>query len=144
MKRFIQKLINRETVLYVVFGALTTLVNYLVFLLLYAAAGQDEALLVNVVAFIAAVTFAYITNKLWVFESKSWAWDVLKKEIISFIAARLLTFGLEELGLFIYGLAAPEGYTILGFDGTLIAKLFLTVIVIILNYIASKLVIFKK
>ena len=98
----------------------------------------------------AAVIFAYITNKLWVFESKSWKFDVLKKEIPSFVGARVFSLGVEELGILIF-------ITWLGFDsfsldvfglftlgGKMLVKIGLAVIVVIMNYIFSKFIIFKN
>ena len=93
--------------------------------------------------------FAYITNKLWVFESKSWDIRVLLKEIPSFFAARVLSFLIEEAGLFVFVdlLSFKDiSFKILSFElgGELIAKAVLAVIVVVLNYVFSKLVIFRK
>ena len=142
MKDLFRRFINRETMLYLVFGVLTTAVNYAVFWMLFCIFGEDGALLINAAAFLCAVTFAYVTNKLFVFESKSWAWSVIKKEIPVFLGARIFTFVLEELGLWLYA-ASGADWALLGMDGTLIAKALLTVVVIVLNYVFSKLFIFK-
>jgi putative flippase GtrA len=140
-----KKLLNKETVLYLIFGVLTTVVNYIAFALGIRALGESFALLSNTIAFIVAVAFAYITNKLFVFESKSWKGSVLVREIPSFIGARLVSFGLEQLGLFIFNdLLHISRYALLGINGLMIVKLGLNVIVVILNYIFSKLFIFKK
>ena len=113
------------------------------------ALGDERYLVSNVIAWFAAVIFAYITNKLWVFESKSWSIKVLLKEIPSFFAARVLSFLIEEFGLYVFVdlLSFNEiSLKILSFEigGELIAKVILAVIVVILNYVFSKLVIFKK
>ena len=139
----------KELIVYVIFGGLTTVVNLVVFTLSGMALGDERYLVSNVIAWFAAVIFAYITNKLWVFESKSWSIKVLLKEIPSFFAARVLSFLIEEFGLYVFVdlLSFNEiSLKILSFEigGELIAKVILAVIVVILNYVFSKLVIFKK
>ena len=106
MKELIKKFINKETIIYLVFGVLTTVVNFVVFkifdVIFTSVTNTDLTLLTNFIAWVAAVVFAYVTNKLWVFESKSWKISVLKKEIPSFVGARVLTLGIEQLGLLIF------------------------------------------
>ena len=139
----------KEPILYVVFGVLSTVVNFAVFYLMNRAAGEELYLVNNVVAWLAAVIFAYIANKLWVFESKSFKAKVILKEISEFFAARIFSFAVEEGGLWLFvdKLGFDNfSFSIFGFEvtGKLIAKLALAVIVIILNYIFSKFIIFKK
>lgn len=158
MKKF------KEIVLYLIFGVLTTLVNLAVF---HLCNKVMDVLVSNIIAWIAAVIFAFITNKLFVFESKSWSPKVVGKEIPTFAAARLLTLGIEEAGLIIMikwlSLEAPLGnfavkcFDLVGkigihfpekivnvFDGKMMVKIILAVIVVVLNYVFSKLIIFKK
>ena len=66
MKKLLQKLINRETLTYLIFGVLTTLVNYVVFWLFDRLLTEHWVLVTNAIAFVAAVAFAYVTNKLFV------------------------------------------------------------------------------
>lgn len=140
-----KKLLNRETILYLVFGGLTTLVNYAVFWLGIRLFGEDRALLVNLVSFVAAAVFAYVTNKLFVFESRSWAPAVLRRELPSFFGARIVSFLLEEAGLWLAtGPLRAGDYQLLGVSGVMIAKVILSVAVVVLNYLFSKLFIFKK
>lgn len=140
-----KKLLNRETVLYLVFGGLTTLVNYIVFWAGIRLFGENMALLVNVVSFVAAAAFAYVTNKLFVFESKSWAPAVLRRELPSFFGARIFSFLLEEAGLWLAtGPLHAGDYRLLGVSGVMVAKVLLSVLVVVLNYLFSKLFIFKK
>ena len=140
-----RKFLNKETISYLIFGVLTTVINYIFFWIFLRMMGDEAALIANVIAFIVAVAFAYVTNKLYVFESKSWNAAVVKKELASFVGARLLTFGVEELGLFVaVNLLHLGRYILFGLDCILWAKLFLNVLVIIGNYILSKLIIFKK
>ena len=145
MLPYVKKLINRETILYLIFGVLTTLLNLAIFKLGCSRYGNDAALAVNVVAFVAAASFAYVTNKLFVFESKSWNLKLLCREIPSFFGARIASFAIEEAGLCICTEWLNAGqYSFFGINGLIIAKILLSVIVVILNYIFSKLFIFKQ
>ena len=145
----IKKIITGEVARYIIFGVLTTLVNFEVYFAVTGIFGEGTYLVANIAAWIVAVAFAYVTNKLYVFESKSWAGKVLMRELPSFISARLLSLGVEELGLFIMiGLMAFDKWEIglMGFSlgGDTVAKLFMQFVVIVMNYVFSKLVIFKK
>ena len=141
----------KELIIYVVFGAATTLVNLITFKAFNMLLGEELYLVSNVIAWFVSVVFAYITNKIWVFESRSWNTKVLVKEITSFFAARVFSFGVEELGLFVFvdllsfdkiELTIP--FVGIKFGGHMIAKIALAVIVVVLNYFFSKLFIFKK
>ncbi len=133
MKNLIHKLINRETVIYLVFGILTTAVNYLIFYLCRRM--SVHVLVANIIAWTGAVMFAFITNKLFVFDSRSFRLKLLIPEIAGFVSARLLSLLFEEGFLSITCYAGINEYA---------AKLAAAVIVIILNYFASKFIIFKK
>ena len=125
----------RSQLLYVVFGALTTAVNVAAYSLCFSVLGIPNVPSVAA-AWILAVLFAFITNKLWVFESKSFAPDVLKHEIPSFFAARILT-GLLDMGVMYLAV------DVLHWNAA-VWKLISNILVIILNYIASKLIIFRR
>ena len=125
----------RSIILYVVFGAMTTLVNMAAYWLCFDVIGIPNVPS-TVIAWVLAVSFAFVTNKLWVFDSKSWDAQTLKHEIPTFFGARLLT-GLLDVGIMYVTV------DVMGWNG-MVWKLVSNVIVIILNYIASKLVIFKK
>ena len=147
----LKKLPNRETILYIIFGAVTTVVNYAVFHLLYNVLWQQEnSLTANAAAFVAAVIFAFVVNKLFVFESRSWAWNVLKREIPSFLAGRIGSFGIEEAGLFLCEKVLKLGGVVaitlgtVALDWITIVKVALSFIVVILNYVFCKLFVFKK
>ncbi len=140
---------NKEIILYVLFGGLTTLVNFFAFWLLNKAAGEYAYLVNNVIAWFVAVVFAYVTNKLWVFESKSWAFKTIVKEIPEFFLARVFSLFIEEAGLWLFVEKAgfdSFSFSVLGFDvtGKLLAKAVLAVIVVILNYFFSKFIIFAR
>ena len=147
----IKKILNRETVLYIIFGVATTAVNYVVFYLLYNVLwNQSRSLEANAAAFVAAVIFAFVVNKLFVFESKSWSMDTLKREIPSFLAARIGSFGIEEAGLFLCEKVLKLGGVIaitlggVALDWITVVKVALAFVVVALNYVFCKLFIFKK
>lgn len=138
----------REIITYVIAGGLTTLVNLITFQLFNNLLGQEKYLISNIIAWVVGVIFAYIINKLWVFESKSWQANVILKEIPKFVGARLFSLLVEEFGLWLFvdKLRFDRfSFDLFGFNinGKLISKLVLAVIVVILNYVFSKLVIFK-
>ena len=139
----------KELIMYVIFGVLTTLVNFGAFWLFTKILGEDSYLINNAIAWVVGVVFAYITNKLFVFDSKSWNLKLVTKEVVEFFGARVLSFLVEEGGmlLFITGLGFGEkSLELLGFTitGQFIVKILLAVIVVVLNYIFSKFFIFRK
>ncbi len=158
LTQLLQKLINKETITYLVFGVLTTVVNLVVFKIFDIILGDKLLLLTNFIAWVAAVAFAYVTNKLLVFNSKSWSPSTLKAELPAFIGARMLTLGIEEAGLFVFitWLAFDKYGISLAFltdgnatfdiriGGTMLVKIAIAVVVVITNYVLSKLIIFRK
>lgn len=140
MKNLIQKvkeLIKKyeEIIKYLIIGVLTTIINYLVFVISINSFGI-EMHISNIIAWIVSVIFAYFTNKLFVFESKSFAFQIIGKEILSFGAARVFSLVLEEIILYVF-------VNLLNMN-QLIIKLIANVVVIIVNYVLSKFIIFKK
>ena len=149
IKELYQK--HKEAVVYVIFGALTTFVNLVVFyvLELFFGNGETSYLYNNAAAWVVAVTFAYITNKLFVFNSRSWKPKVISKEILEFLGARIFSLAVEEAGLWVFiDLLGFNKFSfdIFGFNltGGFIAKIIFAVIVIVLNYFFSKFIIFKE
>lgn len=132
---------HKEVVLYLIFGVLSMILNIAVYYLFNLILGKDNYLISNLVAWIAAVIFAFFTNKLLVFRSMKMTKALLIKEALEFLGARIFTLGLEELGLWIMmdllGLGAVN-------LGDLITKIVTSVVVIVTNYILSKFIIFKK
>ncbi len=125
---------HRSAVIYLVFGVLTTAVNYAVYLPLYNFA-HLPASVCNGLAWVAAVAFAYVTNKLFVFESKSWNGGVLG-ELARFVGSRVASGLVETVSLLLT-------VDILGWNGN-VMKLILAVFVIVFNYALSKFFVFKK
>ena len=124
----------KSYILYVVFGAGTTLVNFASYYLFYNVLGLPNVPSV-VISQLLAISFAFITNKIWVFESKSFDGKTLAHEIPTFFGARLATLLLDVLIMYL-------AVDVFHFNSTL-WKLISNVIIIILNYIASKLFIFR-
>lgn len=126
---------HREVLLYLFFGALTTLVSIVSFWLLYRFLGLNE-LIANVFSWILAVLFAYGTNARWVFRDRPETGKERLRQALRFYAGRLATLGAEELLLwgFITRLGLPA----------MPVKIAAQLIVIVLNYIVSKLLVFRK
>lgn len=160
--KLIDKFFTREIVTYIIFGVLTTAVNLITFYItkqifisigwdgvfnaMLGSAGWEKALALlgsgtdyldaTVIAWTVAVIFAFVTNKLIVFESKSWKPAVAGKEFVGFIGARLFSLLVELLCMFIM-------VTLLHWN-EFVAKVIVQIIVVILNYVFSKLIIFKN
>lgn len=126
---------NKEILSYLIFGVLTTVVNYVSYFVATKLFGINY-LVANVIAWFISVVFAYVTNKFWVFENKSVEIRGLVKEIFLFVSARVMSGGIETLFLFVF-------VSLLGFDDGVI-KIIASVFVVIFNYFFSKLIIFKK
>ncbi len=143
-----RKLLNREVFMYLVFGVLTTVVSWASYALFVRIverlvdSNDLQVSIANVLSWVAAVLFAFVTNKLWVFDSKSWKGTIVIKELGSFIAARLATGCIEWFGVpLLVKLGMDQ--ELFGTKGML-AKIIASVLVVIINYFFSKLLIFKK
>lgn len=121
--------------LYVVFGVATTVVNIAVYWLA-AYLMQFGTILSTVVAWGVAVLFAYFTNRKWVFQSLEKSLPEVMKEIVSFFVCRLATGVIDLLCMYIF-------VDVLKFNDVMI-KVSTNILVIILNYVASKLFVFKR
>ena len=153
-------LLSYEMLTYLFFGVMTTVVNLIVFFVSDNILGNgsiaDFTIFSNVfkvtfedvstlIAWIIAVLFAYVTNKLWVFESKNVSVSVIFRELVSFFGARIVSFVVFESLGFMLVRNIFINYNILSEDASKwIAKLLMAVIVVIFNYVMSKLVIFRK
>lgn len=124
-----------EVLAYLIFGVLTTVVNYLVYLPVYNFLGLSAALS-NAIAWVVAVAFAYLTNKPFVFKSHDWTAKTVLPELTKFVGCRVASGAAETLVLLV-------AVDILHWNGN-IWKLITSVLVVVMNYIASKLVVFRK
>lgn len=138
----------KEIIMYLIFGVLTTVVSwgsYAIFERVFKDAIVDTNVLVavaNVLSWVVAVLFAYVTNKLFVFESKSFKPTTLFKELGLFVGSRLASGAVEWVGVpFLVWVGLNQ--TVFGIEG-MVAKVLVSIIVVILNYILSKLIVFKK
>lgn len=120
---------------YAIFGVCTTIINILAFYLLYNVL-EIKNVPANIIAWVLAVLFAFITNKLFVFKSKSMDFKTLFKEGVSFFACRFLTGVLDVLIMYF----AVDVF----FQNSTLWKIISNIIVIILNYIVSKVFVFNK
>lgn len=132
MRRLLEK--YWDVLTYLFFGVLTTAVNYLVYLPCYNLLGWSASLS-NVFAWIVAVAFAFLTNKPFVFKSHDWSWKVLWPELCKFVGCRVGSGVLETAIL----LVAVDW---LKWNGN-VWKLITAVLVVVLNYIGSKFLVFN-
>lgn len=136
MKKMLELAKKYEDILsYLFFGVLTTVVNYVVYLPCYNVLGLSSAVS-NVIAWVAAVAFAYLTNKPFVFKSHDWSMKTVLPELTKFLACRVGSGVLETVMLLVC-------VDWLGWDGNVL-KIVTSVLVVVLNYIGSKLVVFKN
>ena len=124
-----------DVVSYLFFGVLTTVVNYLVYLPVYNFCNLSAAVS-NMIAWVAAVIFAYLTNKPFVFRSHDWSAKTVIPELTKFVSCRVASGVMETVILLLT-------VDMLGWNGN-IWKLFTQVLVVIINYVGSKLSVFKK
>ena len=125
----------KSFIMYAIFGVLTTVVNMAAYFLSFNLL-KIPNVPSTVIAWVLAVLFAFITNKLWVFDSPSFDAKTLRHEIPTFFGARIATGILDVVIMYLAVDLAHWNPTVW--------KLISNVLVIIINYIASKLVIFKK
>ena len=124
-----------DIVSYLIFGVLSTVVNYLVYLPCYNLL-HFSAAVSNMIAWVVAVAFAFLTNKPFVFQSHDWSSKTVIPELTKFVATRVGS-GLLETGIIFVTV------DLLFWNGN-IMKLFTSVLVVIINYVGSKLRVFKK
>ena len=135
MKKIYDK--YKEIINYLIFGVLTTIISLLTYYALtFTILNADSSVqlqIANIISWCVGVTFAYFTNRKYVFESKS---ENRKKEFITFTGSRLSTLFLDMFIMFLF-------VTILKFNDK-IMKLISQVLVVVGNYLLSKLIVFKK
>ena len=134
---FLVKLLKKyeSVVTYLFFGVMTTLVNFLVYYPLTNLMGVN-ATVANVIAWAISVAFAFLTNKPFVFKSHDWSASVVVSELTKFIGTRLGSGLLETAAIFLL-------VDLMKLDGNII-KIAVSVLVVIINYVGSKLLVFRK
>ena len=125
----------REMITYLIFGVLTTVVNYLVYLPCYNLLGINASVS-NMIAWVAAVAFAFLTNKPFVFQSHDWSREVVIPELTKFVGSRIGS-GAAETGILLLFV------DVLKQDGN-VWKIVTSVLVVVLNYLFSKFLVFRK
>ena len=137
MIQTIKSLVHKywDVLTYLIFGVLTTVVNYLVYLPVYNLIGLSAAVS-NAIAWVVAVAFAYLTNKPFVFRSHDWSLKTVIPELTKFVSCRVVSGVAETLILLVT-------VDVLHWNGN-IWKLVTSVLVVVLNYFASKFLVFVK
>ena len=133
LKKLLKK--YEDILIYLFFGVLTTAVNYLVYLPCYNLLHLSAAFS-NVIAWAFAVAFAYLTNKPFVFRSYDWSAKTVVPELTKFVMTRLGSGAAETLIIFLT-------VYVLAWNGN-VMKLITSVLVVIANYLGSKLLVFRK
>lgn len=124
----------KEIILYIFFGGLTTVINFIIYAV--AIFLKADVYVSNIIAWIGAVLFAYLTNRKMVFNSEATGKKSVFKEVVAFYGARVFSLVVETGLLFVF-------ISFLNMDEW-ISKVILQVIVIVLNYICSKFFVFRK
>ena len=124
---------NKEVLLYLLFGLLTTVVSIVSYAVFNVTFEMNE-LVSNVIAWFFAVLFAFVTNKIWVFRAPTHTLKEFVKQMISFFGGRVATLVVEEIILWVF-------VTLLAFP-SIAVKLVAQIVVIVLNYVISKFFIF--
>ncbi|WP_028401394.1 GtrA family protein [Ectobacillus panaciterrae] len=128
---------KKEIFNYLFFGGLTTLMNIVTYFLVTAGYhGAYKMIIANIISWIASVSFAYVTNKKYVFNSQNSNMSQMMKEFVSFMGVRLLSLFIDTGSLILFA-------KVLGIN-ELISKIIANVIVVVFNYFASKYFIFRK
>lgn len=125
----------REMIMYIIMGIFTTAVNISSFYILVEILDTDYKT-ATVIAWILSVLFAYITNKIYVFQQKTSGMRSLMRELTAFFSVRLLSLGID-LGMMI--LLVSQFHT-----NETLAKILDNIVIVVVNYIASKWLVFKK
>lgn len=125
----------KAVILYLIFGGITTIINILTYAIGYQILGLGNVMS-NTIAWLFAVIIAYITNKLWVFESRSLNNKNLVHELMSFFSCRIITGGIDLIIMYV-------SVDRMHFN-PIIMKIVANFIVIVSNYFASKYLIFNR
>ena len=137
ISQLLKKVLNKEVIMYLIFGVLTTVVSLLVYYgCIYTFLNPENAVqlqIANIISWILAVTFAYFANRKYVFKSQN---EKTLKEAFSFYLTRVSTLLIDMAIMYIF-------VSVLGLNDKII-KLVVQVVVVILNYVFGKFIVFKK
>ena len=125
----------KEIIAYLFFGGLTTVVNIVVYFICTSVLGL-KYLVANAISWVVSVAFAYVTNRTWVFESKVKGFSAILREMTTFVGCRVLSGVMDMAIMFV-------SVDVIGIPDSA-AKFITQVVVVVLNYIFSKLIIFRK
>ena len=139
--RKIRQVVSSEGIRYLFFGGATTVVNWSIYTICVRIFGTS-VFWAGLIAWGVAVLFAYVTNKILVFSSPCWKPSVVLFEFGIFVSARLLT-GVLEVGLVPFLVTHGVDQMIFGIEG-MVAKIIVSIVVVLLNYVFSKILIFRK
>lgn len=138
---------HREVLLYLFFGGLAFFLNMALFFITHTKMGIQE-LVATAICWVICVLFQYVTNKTWVFRSVAGTTGELIKEIVAFFGGRVFTLIVEEALVFLLitwlGGSIAAALSLSQDTWDLIAKLFAQFVIIVLNYVISKLFVFKN
>lgn len=138
---------HKEVLLYLFFGGLTTVISWIFFAIPIKLLGLPDieimgfaidanSQVANVISWICAVTFAYVTNRIWVFTDKARGRGAIAAECVKFFAGRIVTLIIENILINIFTRSIGTG--------EMTAKIAVSIVTVILNYVISKLFVFKK
>lgn len=136
IQNLLKKYITRELIIYGIVGGMTTLVNFIVSFVMNDLIGCSFTVITNSVAWVAAVAFAYVANNTWVFRLGFEGWKKEGQKIWKFTAGRIATWAVEVGGMYLLVDCMKLAFWPI--------KIALAVIVILLNYVFSKLFVFIK
>lgn len=125
----------KEVFMYILIGVLTTLVNLVSYTFMYKILNFNLHIS-NIISILIAIIFAYFTNRIFVFQCKSENIEMIFVEFLKFVSSRLFTMTIEVVGVYIF--------VVLNGDNELIGKIKIQIITLVINYLLSKFIIFKK
>ena len=135
IKKIWKYLTSREMILYIVFGVLTTVLNLVIYFVMTEGMAQNESFS-YFIAWVVAVAFAFVTNKKFVFSSKTKRAKAVLYELVTFVGGRLLTFAIGEILITVFVSMLAQS--------NVLWKILTNIIEIVVNWLVSKMITFRK
>ncbi len=135
IKKIWKYLTSREMILYIVFGVLTTVLNLVIYFVMTEGMAQNESFS-YFIAWVVAVAFAFVTNKKFVFSSKTKRAKAVLYELATFVGGRLLTFAIGEILITVFVSMLAQS--------NVLWKILTNIIEIVVNWLVSKMITFRK